>query len=71
MNLMLLLSVALAAIYLIGFAALAYCAKHAPEGYEDADGFRIGPNPGAAPLQRSGGDPAELDKPTRTLVNAA
>ena len=38
----------LAAVYLVGFLALVLCAKYAPEGYEDADGFRLGTKPGAA-----------------------
>jgi hypothetical protein len=36
----------LGAVYLAGFIALVYCAKHAPEGYEDVDGFHVGPKPG-------------------------
>jgi hypothetical protein len=71
MNLMSLLSLTLGAIYLIGFAALIYCAKHAPEGYEDADGFRIGSAPGSASAQRTAADPAELDKRVVRMVGAA
>ena len=38
----------LGVVYLAGFIALVYCAKYAPEGYEDVDGFRLGTKPGAA-----------------------
>jgi hypothetical protein len=51
----------LGVVYLAGFIALVYCAKCAPEGYEDADGFRLGNKP-TAPLPReANGDPAEVE----------
>lgn len=42
-----LLSFVLGAIYLTGFVTLVYCAKWAPEGYEDEDGFHFGHKPAA------------------------
>lgn len=37
----------LGVVYLAGFIALAYCAKSAPAGYEDEDGFHVGQEPGS------------------------
>jgi hypothetical protein len=45
MNLLSFLSLLLGAMCLIGFATLIYCAKTAPNGHEDADGFRLGAEP--------------------------
>ena len=48
MNLWSIVSLVVGAIYVAGFVALVYCAKHAPEGYEDVDGFHVGRTPGSA-----------------------
>ena len=47
----------LGVVHLAGLLALVWCAKRAPEGYEDADGFHLGVEPASHSLP--GGDPAE------------
>jgi hypothetical protein len=69
MNLWSFLSLVVGAIYLIGFSALVYCAKRAPEGYEGADGFRLGTEPVAPTLPRT--SPTNPPMPTRSLPELA
>ena len=71
MNLWSLLFIVLAAIYLMGFVALAYCAKQAPDGYEDADGFRLGTEPGRHPQRSTGGSPVSLSQSDAGMAGAA
>jgi hypothetical protein len=71
MNVWSILSLVAAFIYLVGFAALIYCAKRAPEGYEDADGFRLGVEPAVTPWRSPAGDPAELENESTSLADAA
>lgn len=47
----------LGGVHLTGLLALVWCARQAPEGYEDADGFHLGRKPLPRPF--TGGDPAE------------
>jgi hypothetical protein len=47
MNILSVVSIIVGALYLVGFGTLVYCAKWAPEGYEDVDGFHLGNKPGA------------------------
>jgi hypothetical protein len=71
MNFWCLLSLILAAIYLVGFAALVYCAKRAPEGYEGADGFRLGVEPVKLPSRNLRTRPPMSAGPDVELANAA
>jgi hypothetical protein len=57
MNLWTLTALIVGVVHLAGLLALVWCAKRAPEGYEDADGFHLGTEPGLPSLGRS--DPAE------------
>lgn len=47
----------LGGVHLTGLLALVWCARRAPEGYEDPEGFHLGCEP--LPRSFSGGDPAE------------
>lgn len=65
MNLWSFLFLVLGAITLTGLAALVYCAMRAPDGFEDASGFRLGAEP-AQPLARSRGhDSAKISERVR------
>jgi hypothetical protein len=45
MNIWILMTLTAGAIHLTGLLMLVHCARWAPEGYEDADGFHFGPLP--------------------------
>ena len=58
MNLWSFVSLVVGVIYVAGFVALVYCAKHAPEGYEDADGFHVGRTSGQAKAELATREPS-------------